>query len=304
MRTPGELIKTFEGHSDIVTSTAFSSDGLKALSGSSDKTLKLWDLQTGQPQNTIDVQSTAFWPNGYRNFFSGVSATKRADPAQIEERLKEKGLKRGAPVHLRIFKGDLEVELWMRRGSHYELFATYPICAWSGQLGPKVREGDLQAPEGFYTIGKSQLNPNSHYHRAFNLGYPNALDRAHNRTGANLMIHGGCGSVGCFAMTDAEIDELWLLVTAALDGGQESVPVHVFPFRMTDERMAAFAWHPWADFWRDMKPAYDLFEETHVPPRVSVCNKRYSVQGRTEGGWTAVSESECPLMRGGPLPSR
>ena len=300
----GELIKTFEGHSDIVTSTAFSSDGLKALSGSSDKTLKLWDLQTGLPQNTIDVQSLVFWPNGYRNFFSGVSATKRADSAQIEDRLKEKGLKRGAPVHLRIFKGDLEVELWMRRGSHYELFATYPICAWSGQLGPKVREGDLQAPEGFYTVGKSQLNPNSHYHRAFNLGYPNALDRAYNRTGANLMIHGGCGSVGCFAMTDAEIDELWFLVTAALDGGQESVPVHVFPFRMTDERMAAFAWHPWADFWRDMKPAYDFFEETHVPPRVSVCNKRYSVQGRMEGGWTPVSESECPSRRGGSLPIR
>lgn len=254
----GELIKTFEGHSDSVTSAVFSPDGQSALSGSSDKTLKLWDLQTGQLENTIDLQSTTFWPSGYRNFFSGVSVTKRADPALVEERLKEKGLKRGAPVFLRIFKGDLEVELWMKRGDRYELFATYPICAWSGQLGPKVREGDLQAPEGFYAIGKSQLNPNSHYHRAFNLGYPNDLDRAHNRTGANLMIHGGCGSVGCFAMTDAEIDELWLLVTAALDSGQERMPVHVFPFRMTDERMAAFAWHPWAEFWRDMKPAYDF----------------------------------------------
>jgi murein L,D-transpeptidase YafK len=80
------------------------------------------------------------------------------------------------------------------------------------------------------------------------------------------------------------------------------VPAHVFPFRMTDERMAAFAWHPWADFWRDMKPAYDVFEETHIPPRVSVCNKRYSVQGRTEGGWTPVSQSECPSRRGGSLP--
>jgi murein L,D-transpeptidase YafK/tricorn protease-like protein len=298
----GELIKTFEGHSDSVTSVGFSADGQNAFSGSWDKTLKLWHLKTGQLQNTIDVQSITFWPSGYRNFFSGVSATKRADPAQVEERLKEMGLKRGAPVFLRIFKGDLEVELWMKRGDRYDLFATYPICAWSGQLGPKVREGDLQAPEGFYTIGKGQLNPNSKYHRAFNLGYPNALDRAHNRTGANLMVHGACASVGCIAITDAAIDELWLLVTAALDSGQERVPVHVFPFRMTDERLAAFAWHPWADFWRDMKPAYDLFEERHVPPQVSVCNKRYSVQGRTAGGWTPVSQSECPSRRGGSLP--
>ncbi len=235
----------------------------------------------------------SFWPNGYRNFFSGVGLTKRADPFQVEERLKEKGLRRGSPVFLRIFKGDLEAELWMKSGGHYELFATYSICAWSGQLGPKVREGDLQTPEGFYSIGKDQLNPNSHYHRAFNLGYPNALDRAYSRTGANLMVHGGCASVGCIAMTDAAIDEFWLLVTAALNSGQERVPVHVFPFRMTDERLAAFAWHPWADFWRDMKPAYDLFEESHVPPQVSVCDKRYSVQGRTGGGWMPVSQTGC-----------
>ena len=227
-----------------------------------------------------------------------MGLTKKADAVEVDARLKEKGLKQGSPVLLRVFKGDLEVELWVKSGGHYELFAIYPICAWSGQLGPKVREGDLQAPEGFYSIGKEQLNPNSHYHRAFNLGYPNALDRAFNRTGANLMMHGGCASVGCIAMTDAAIDELWLLVTAALNSGQERVPVHVFPFRMTDERLAAFAWHPWADFWRDMKPAYDLFERNHIPPQVSVCDKRYSVQGRTGGGWTPVSQTGCSSNSG------
>jgi murein L,D-transpeptidase YafK len=183
----------------------------------------------------------------------------------------------------------------MKKGRNFELFETYPICAWSGQLGPKLKEGDAQAPEGFYTIGKGQLNPNSHYHRAFNLGYPNMLDRAYNRTGSNLMVHGGCGSIGCYAMTDAAIGELWLLVTAALDAGQERAGVHVFPFRMTEERLAAFAWHPWAEFWRDLKPAYDLFEETHIPPQIGICNKRYTVQRGHEGTGSAPAlQSLCP----------
>ena len=298
----GQLIKTFEGHSDSVTSVVVSPDGQNALSGSWDKTLRVWDLGTGQIESTIDVQSTTFWPSGYRNFFSGVSLTKKTDPALVEERLKEKGLKRGAPVFLRIFKGDLEAELWMKRGDRYELFATYPICAWSGQLGPKVREGDLQAPEGFYTIGKGQLNPNSHYHRAFNLGYPNDLDRAHNRTGANLMIHGGCGSVGCFAMTDAEIDELWLLVTAALDNGQERVPVACVSLQDDRGAHGRFCLAPLGGFLARFEAGLRFFEKSHTPPRISVCNKRYSVQGRTEGGWTPVSQSECPARRGGSLP--
>ena len=242
----GELIKTLEGHADAVTAAALTSDSRHAVSGSADKTLKLWDLEKGEIKSTIDLSAVAFYPNGYRDFFSGVSFTKRADPVKLDERLAGKGLKRGDPVFLRIFKGERKVELWMKRAGRFELFAAYPICAWSGQLGPKVREGDNQAPEGFYTIGKDQLNANSRFHRAFNVGYPNMLDRAYNRTGANLMVHGSCASVGCYAMTDAAIDELWLLVTAALNSGQERVGVHLFPFRMSDERLAAFAWHPWA----------------------------------------------------------
>ncbi len=286
----GAVIKSFAGHSDRVTSVAFSPNRRRALSGSWDKTLKLWDLRTGQLASTIDLQSVGFFPSGYRNFFSGVSASKRANTARLDERLREKGLRRGDPVFLRIFKGDLQAELWIKHGAVFELFASYPICAWSGELGPKLEEGDSQAPEGFYTIGKSQLNPNSHYHRAFNLGYPNAFDRAHKRTGTNLMLHGGCGSVGCYAMTDAQIDEVWLLATAALDKGQERIGVHVFPFRMTEERLAAFAWHPWAAFWRDLKPAYDFFEDSHIPPVISVCGMRYVVQrGREAAGSVPVA---------------
>ncbi len=274
----GGLVKTFEGHADRVTSAVFSGDARQLISGSFDKTLKVWDVESGQLRSTVDLQSAAFSPNGYRSFFRGAALRHTVDQAELDKRLREKGLKRGDPVFLRIFKGDVQVELWIKRGGRFELFETYPICAWSGQLGPKLREGDGQAPEGFYTIGKGQLNPNSHYHRAFNLGFPNLLDRAYDRTGANLMVHGGCASIGCYAMTDASIDELWLLVTAALDGGQERIGVHVFPFRMTEERLTAFAWHPWAEFWRELKPAYDLFEQTRIPPRTGICNKHYTVE--------------------------
>ena len=212
----------------------------------------------------------------------------------MRERLQQKGFKLGDPVYLRIFKGDVEAELWIKRGQHFELFATYPICAWSGQLGPKLHEGDYQSPEGFYTIGKGQLNPNSRYHRAFNVGFPNLYDAANNRTGNSLMVHGSCLSAGCYAMTDPVIDELWALVTGALNAGQERVALHVFPFRMTEERMGAFAWHPWAEFWRDLKPAYDLFEETHIPPQVSLCNKRYVVKRGNVAANAPQLQDTCP----------
>ena len=125
-------------------------------------------------------------------------------------------------------------------------FETYPICAWSGELGPKLAEGDRQAPEGFYAVGLKQLNPNSNYHRAFNLGFPNAYDRALGRTGSFLMVHGDCVSIGCYAMTDQGIDEIYRIVEAALHQGQREVPVHAFPFRMTEKAMAEKAGHRWA----------------------------------------------------------
>ncbi len=295
----GTLIKTFEGHSDAVPSAVLSSDGGLALSGSKDKTIKFWDAGTGQLRSTISLQSESFAPNGRRTFgifgfIPGVSLPNAPDVTRLSERLHEKGLKPGDPVFLRIFKGDVQVELWMKRGPRFELFATYPICAWSGQLGPKLQEGDRQSPEGFYTIGKGQLNPNSHYRRAFNLGFPNLLDAANNRTGAALMVHGSCASIGCYAMTDPVIDELWALVTAALNAGQERVAVHVFPFRMTEERMAAFAWHPWAEFWLDLKPAYDLFEETRIPPQIGVCNKRYAVKRGNAAANAPQLQAACP----------
>ena len=147
---------------------------------------------------------------------------------------------------------------------------------WSGGLGPKERQGDRQAPEGFYTVDASQLNPNSKYHRSFNLGFPNAFDRAHGRTGALLMVHGDCRSIGCYAMTDPVIDEIWALTTAALQAGQKRFQVQVFPFRMTDANMTWHARAPEAPFWRQLKEGYDQFEQAHVPPIVSVCQGRYA----------------------------
>jgi murein L,D-transpeptidase YafK len=205
------------------------------------------------------------------------------DLAAFDRRLAEHGVALGAPVFIRIFKREFELELWLKRGDRFHLFATYPICRWSGALGPKLREGDRQAPEGFYTVDTSALNPNSRWHRSFNLGYPNALDRSYGRTGSYLMVHGGCGSVGCYAMTDPVIDEIWRLVTAALKGGQPRFHVHIFPFRMTEERLGQRSRAPSAAFWRDLKLGYDAFEATRLPPKISVCEGRYLVSPDAPG---------------------
>ena len=216
------------------------------------------------------------------------------DLARLDARLAARGLELGAPVVLRIFKLESALELWMEKDGRYHLFATYPICLWSGRLGPKLSEGDLQAPEGFYTITKEQLNPDSRWHRAFNLGFPNAFDKAQGRSGSFLMIHGGCASIGCYAMTNEVIDELWRIVITAIDKGEERVPVHAFPFRMTEAKLAARGSNRWSRFWADLKQGYDAFERTQVPPVISVCDGRYVVgDGSAETGATPA-EGRCP----------
>jgi murein L,D-transpeptidase YafK len=203
------------------------------------------------------------------------------DLAKFDARLAEKGLALGAPVFVRIFKLESELEVWLAKEGRYQLFATYPICLWSGRLGPKLQEGDGQAPEGFYSVTKEQLNPNSRWHRSFNLGFPNEFDQAQGRTGSFIMVHGGCQSIGCFAMTDPVVDEIWRLVTAALDGGQKSFDVQVFPFRMTDKSLKARSGDRWSQFWSDLQRGYEAFERSRIPPQIHVCDGRYVV---TEGG--------------------
>ncbi|MEQ1578514.1 MAG: L,D-transpeptidase family protein [Hyphomicrobium sp.] len=200
------------------------------------------------------------------------------DTAQFTNRMTAQGLKPGLPMLIRIFKAQSELEVWMDKDGAYVLFATYPICHWSGTLGPKIREGDKQTPEGFYTITARQLHRLGRWTRALNLGFPNAFDESLKRDGSYILVHGGCSSVGCFAMTNPVIEEIYSLTSAALRAGQRYVPVHVFPFRMTDANLDQHKTSEWRDFWLNLKEGYDAFERTKRPPYVSVCDGRYRVE--------------------------
>ena len=200
-------------------------------------------------------------------------AARRVKPTLIAA-LAEKNLDYGSPVFLRIFTAEKVLEVWVAEKDRYVLFHAYPICTYSGRLGPKIREGDNQAPEGFYRVGPNQLNPQSNYHLAFNLGYPNAYDRANGRTGSFLMVHGNCVSIGCYAMGDAAIEEIYTLMDAALHSGQKNIDVHVFPFRF-DSTKIVWQNSEWQPFWSDLKTGFDAFNRTKKPPVVTVSNKRY-----------------------------
>ncbi len=142
-------------------------------------------------------------------------------------------------------------------------------------LDPKFKEGDRQAPEGFYKVGKAQMNPNSDYYLSFNIGYPNTYDRSHGRTGTHLMVHGACSSAGCYSMTDEQVSQIYALARDAMAGGQDYFQVQAYPFRMTAANMAKHAANPHFEFWKMLKEGYDHFELTNYPPKVDVCEKRY-----------------------------
>ncbi len=180
------------------------------------------------------------------------------------------------PMLVRIFKQEDHLEVWKHtRGGTYELFKTYDICAWSGDLGPKIKEGDRQAPEGFYSITPGLMNPRSNYYLAFNTGFPNKFDRVWGRTGANLMVHGDCSSRGCYAMTDEQIAEIYALAREAFKGGQRKFELQIFPFRMTNENLLKHRDSPHLAFWRNLKLGYDAFEMSHETVDWDVCEKRY-----------------------------
>ncbi len=211
---------------------------------------------------------------------SGIAPSPADYPIPYETQglMQLKGVNAASPIFMRIFKEESELEIWKQRDDgRYTLLKTYPICKWSGRLGPKLKQGDKQAPEGFYTVNARQMNPNSKFHLSFNLGFPNALDRSYRRTGDFLMVHGDCRSAGCYAMTDVLIEEIYALVREAFKGGQKEFHVQALPFRMSEQNMQKYARHRWADFWRDLKKGYDAFEISRIPPKISVCERRYLV---------------------------
>ncbi|MGE3799529.1 MAG: murein L,D-transpeptidase family protein [Candidatus Kapaibacterium sp.] len=190
--------------------------------------------------------------------------------------LREREISLGAPIFIRIFKEESELEMWVEKDREaFVLLTTWPICKWSGKLGPKLREGDRQSPEGFYYVTPSQMNPESNYHLAFDLGYPNTYDKSYGRTGSDIMVHGICGSLGCFAMTNPYIEEIWTMADAALRSGQPFFRVHIFPFRMSEENMERHHNSEWQEFWENLREGYDYFEREGKPPEVSVQNKKY-----------------------------
>ncbi len=203
-------------------------------------------------------------------------------PAATMTLMAQKNMDPGAPILVRSYKKESVLEVWKQtREGRYALLKSFPICRWSGQLGPKRRQGDRQSPEGFYTITARQMNPNSAYYLAFDTGYPNAYDRAHGASGSALMVHGICSSAGCYAMTNSQIGEIYALARDALAAGQGAFQMQAYPFRMTAQNIANYRADPNIDFWRQLKEGADHFESTGLEPRVSVVGARYAFNART-----------------------
>lgn len=211
----------------------------------------------------------------------------------VVQGLRNMGSSANEAMLVRIFKEEAVLEVWKRTASGtYKLFKAYEICAFSGELGPKFKEGDRQSPEGFSTITPGLLHPKSNYYLAFNTGFPNKFDRAHGRTGSNLMVHGDCSSSGCYAMTDQGVAEIYALARDSFKGGNTSFQLQIFPFRMTTANLARHSSSPHMDFWKNIKTGYDLFELTKTPPAWDVCEGRYIFNPASSGPLNALGP--CP----------
>lgn len=227
-------------------------------------------------------------------------------PSALIQKMKSKGMELGGNIFVRIYKQDSQLEVWKPTSNgDYALLETYEICAWSGAIGPKYKEGDRQAPEGIYTISRGLMNPKSAYYLSFNLGYPNKFDRSYGRTGKHLMVHGDCSSRGCYAMTDEKIGEIYALAREAFDGGNKSFQVQIFPFRPTPEKLGEYKDHKHAAFWRNIREGAAHFDLTKRPPKVDVCDRTYQFNAKTASGARLNARAACPnLIRDADLTTR
>jgi murein L,D-transpeptidase YafK len=216
-------------------------------------------------------------------------------PPKIVAKMKAKGMSKSSPIMIRIFKEEGQLEVWKQKDTgRYDLVTAYDICKWSGRLGPKFMENDRQAPEGFYTVRPAQMNPKSSYHLSFNIGFPNAYDRVHGRSGAHLMVHGACSSAGCYSMSDEQVEEIFAFARDSFKGGQTEFQIQAFPFRMTAQNMARYQGDPNFAFWENLKEGYDQFETAKVPPKVDVCDKRYVFNMQVPEGTRLSATDTCP----------
>lgn len=219
-------------------------------------------------------------------------------PSQTVALMENIGSSKEAPMLIRAYKKEAELEIWkMRSDGRYAHLKTFPMCRWSGQLGPKKQQGDRQVPEGFYAIGPAQMNPNSSYYLSFNVGYPNQLDRALGRGGGDIMVHGACSSAGCFSMTDSQIAEIYAIARASLGGGQRAIQMQSFPFRMTAENLAKHRLDPNIDFWKNLKEGSDHFDVTKQEPQVAFCGRRYVFNSAPANGHGMEPAGACPPLK-------
>ncbi len=228
-------------------------------------------------------------------FDPGGLKAERPLPKRVLISMKAKDMRPRGPVMMRIFKKEGVLEVWKKKTTgRYALLKSYDICKWSGKLGPKFKEGDRQAPEGFYWINRHQMNPRSSYYLSFNMGFPNTYDRSNGRTGSHLMIHGACSSAGCYSMTDEQVSEIYGFARESFKGGQKAFQVQAFPFRMTAENMFAHRKNQHYKFWKMLKQGYDHFEITRIPPKTDVCNRRYQFNVIAQNGGRFSSRASCP----------
>ena len=229
----------------------------------------------------ISFSQTSF--NDYKNAsFKTVDIFNKKEDS-LKKEFEKKGLQWPAKyVYIRSFKYDAQLEVWVKGDAkdQYKLFKTYRVCMQSGTMGPKRFQGDYQVPEGFYYI--NEFNPNSNYHLALGLNYPNASDRILSdslRPGGEIYIHGSCVSIGCIPLTDDQIEELYIIASYAKANGQDFIPVHVFPVKYSVKKSMDYLNSTikknlqLQQFALQLREAYDKFEEKKQIPIVLVNKK-------------------------------